>query len=300
MSARYAVFFALALACASSNALADDDCRLSRLATLDIGTENPQRIIVPVTLNDHQIPVVLDTGAPTSMLLNNEANDLGLDRQMFAVGFEYKMLNGTRVRDEAIAPTFLIGGMKGTNFRFGILPDRFIEPPAVGLLGADIARNYDVELDFAQNKMILFARHHCRGRVVYWTKQPFAVLPFHFDPGHHMVADVKLDGVSLTAIVDTGAPPAVSMPLPLARREFSWSDDPAQLHRIAGKHSPYTYPFGVLSLDGASVHQPTVWLSESNGGIGPDALVGLAALRAFHVYISYEDQAIYLTARDAR
>ena len=47
------------------------------------------------------------------------------------------------------------------------------------------------------------------------------------------------------------------------------------------------------------MHQPTVVLRERGDGFGPDLLVGLAALKAFHVYISYEDQAIYLTERDA-
>jgi predicted aspartyl protease len=292
----------LALGLIATPAIADDgatDCRLTRYASLDIGTENPDRVIVPVTLNDHQVPLAIDTGSPTSMLSNKEANALSLDRQMLGFGTEIRMINGARIHESAIVPSFEIGGMKGRNFRLAVLPDHFLEPPAVGLLGADIVRNYDVDLDFAQNKVNLFARRHCPGQVVYWTRGPYATLPFHFDEGHHIEVPVKLDGVSLVALVDTGAPPAVSMSLERARHEFGWHDDQPGLHRVGGKRSPYTFPFGVLTLGGASVHQPTVVLRERGDGFGPDLLVGLAALKAFHVYISYEDQAIYLTERDA-
>jgi predicted aspartyl protease len=300
MSTRFAFCCMVALMLAGGPAAADDvpGCQLSRYASLDIGTENTQRVIVPVTLDGQEIPFLVDTGAPTSMLTNATANKLALDRQMM-VGIEVRMLNGARIHEEAVAPTFEIGGMKGTNFRFAILPNRFIEPPARGLLGADIVRNYDLDFDFAQNKLNLFARRHCVGQVVYWTHAPYAVLPFHFDEGHHMVVPVKLDGVSMMAIVDTGAPPAVLMSLPRARHDFGWQNDPPELHRVHGPHSPSTYPFSVLSLGGASVHQPSVELPDGTEGSGPDMFMGLDALKAFHVYISYEDRAIYLTARDA-
>ena len=294
----------MALVLSASVAFADDapDCRLTRYASLDIGTENPNRVIVPITLNDQQLPFAVDTGSPTSMLRDSTADKLGLDRQMLNFGYEVVMLSGARIHEQAIAPSFEIGGMKGKNFRFAILPNHFLERPAVGLLGADIVRNYDIEFDFANNKMNLFARRHCPGQVVYWTRSPFAVVPFHFDDGHHMIIPVKVDGVSLIGIVDTGAPPAIGMNLDRARHVFGWHEDQPQLQHVGGERSKdYVFPFGVLSLGGASVHQPTAMIRDETEHHmeGPDLLVGLAALKAFRVYISYEDQAIYLTARDA-
>jgi len=292
---------AFALAAFASPALAEDapDCRLTLYASLDMLPGDPHRILVPVTLNGHNETLIVDTGTPFSMLTESAVNALGLPRQMLAIGAEYQMLTGAKVDDMAVVSSFQLGDMKGKDFRFGVLPGGMLEDGLPGLLGADIVRNYDVEFDFAANKMNLFSPHHCTGKVIYWTHQPYASVPFHFDRGHHIVIPITLDNVALTAVVDTGAPTGVSMNIDTARDLFGWRTDPPELRHVAGPSSPQTYPFALLSLGGASVHNPSSNLRATSYGSKIDVLVGLEALKAFHVYISYEDQKIYLTARDA-
>jgi hypothetical protein len=98
------------------------------------------------------------------------------------------------------------------------------------------------------------------------------------------------------------------MSVAAARDLFGWRMDPNELRKIRKSPARFTYPFGLLSLAGASVQNPTSLLDgrfhTETAGPGfdddPDVLVGLAALRPFHVYISHKDQLIYLTAADAR
>ena len=292
----------LLLAGTVSAAHADSDCRLTLAASLDIRPDLRDAIYVTVTLDGHKELLALDTGSPTSMLTSATVDALGLSRQMGAYrafeSDESEMASGRPIEQETVVHDFEMGGMKGHNFHFAVLPDAEMPPPGAGLLGADVAQNYDIELDFAANKLNLISRDHCPGKVIYWTQKPYAAIPFHVFGGHHIAIPVKLDNVPLTALIDTGATVSV-MQLSRARTAFDWRKDPAELQKIAGRDGAYTYPFGLLSLGGAGVHQPTIHLRDELHIGDADMLVGLSALRAFHIYISYDEQTIYLTAADA-
>jgi hypothetical protein len=49
------------------------------------------------------------------------------------------------------------------------------------ILGLDILTMFDVELDLAHHKINLFAKDHCPGKVIYWTKNAgVASVPMKF------------------------------------------------------------------------------------------------------------------------
>lgn len=280
------------------HARAQDGCALTKLATLDMLPGDPQRILVKATLAGHEKDLILDTGAAGSMLTESTVKELGLSPQMVSTLLDFRMASKTQIHESAVVPSVQLGELHGTNYAFGILPDSEIEESAAGLLGGDMIRRFDVELDFAAAKVDIYSSDHCPGKVVHWTRAPYAAIPFHFDDGNHIVIPVTLDGVPLVACVDTGAPNSV-MPLETARTVFGWRSDPAGLTPLSKDGSVKTYPFGRLSLGGASVGHPTVGLRDDLTLGHVDMLVGFSALKAFHIYISYKDQLIFLTARDA-
>lgn len=282
------------------NAPPAGDCALKLYATIDLKAEPSNRVVFPVAINGHQLLFMLDTGSPVSVLSGPLVKAFGIpididpSRRMFENG-----ATGAKIVMAAKVSDFEIGGMKGKDFIFGIVPVSLLDPGIAGYLGADVIRNFDIELDFAANRMKLFSPDHCPGNVTYWTHAPHAAVPFEFDGMHHLVIPVTVDGVRLSAQVDTGAPPAIDMNFDAARALFGWYANPPVLTTVNEERGYYSYNFDKLSLGGASVHAPTARL-EKNANFGAaQVLVGLEALKAFHVYISYKDKTIYLTARDA-
>ena len=225
--------------------------------------------------------------------------ELGLSQQMMGIGWQYKLVSGTLIHETAAVSSFSIGGMGGKNFHFGVVPDDEYGGGLAGSIGGDILRHYDVELDFAAHKLNLFAREHCPGKVVYWTREPYAAIHFNFAPEGQMLIPIKIDNVSFIAGINTAWPAAVQMNVGTAREMFEWRTDPPELHRNGGTSTSYTYPFSLLSLGGASVKNPSVELLENTQLSNQGVRVGLDALKPFHVYISNDDATIYLTAVDA-
>ena len=295
----YSWFFVFAGLLSSTPVLADEapDCRPAFYASLELKADNPNRILVVVALDGRDQTLIVDTGSDFSMLRELIVKTLGMPTQ--SLGRAYVFPSGVEVHDYVTVSSFAIAGMKGSNFKFGVVPDRQLDKGVDGILGADIVRNFDIELDFAARQMKLFSRKHCPGKVVYWTTEPYAALPFHFDVQLHMLVPVTLDGIPMMAAFDTGSPPAFSMNVATARAIFGWRNDPPELHHIDGDNSPYTYPFSLLSLGGASVHNPSTWLQDSSSGTVMEALVGLAGMKQFHIYISFDDATIFMTRADA-
>ena len=303
---------ALAMVFSAQTATAEDDCRLTPLASFAISPDFRDVIAIPVKINDRELLLSLSTASPRSGIDDSVATELGLLRA--ATGFEgihgdmrapglwmgrdYITLRGKTLDEMAYASSLDLGGMTGKNVRFTIFPDNGTPRKIAGALGTDILRQYDVELDFAAGKVNLFSHRHCPGKVIYWTRQPYASARFHLDQGFHIEIPVEVDGESLTAVVATGITHPL-MKLDTARRVFGWHSDPAALKPDPDHKGDYDYPFKALRFAGATVHDPIVKLTDEDLHEKPDMLLGLSALKAFHVYISYDEQTIYLTARDA-
>ncbi len=56
-----------------------------------------------------------------------------------------------------------------------------------GILGADMLRNVDLDLDFAAGKLNLVSQDHCSGNVVYWQAPAVAVVPMTLDRWGHVL-----------------------------------------------------------------------------------------------------------------
>jgi hypothetical protein len=296
-------------------ALADDDgCGLERLASFDIQPSRNDALIVSAKVAGQDELMALSTASPMSSLTPAVADDLKLERAALTfgdwrrvngmgmdvtgvwMGRNFETLQGKRLYEMVYAPTLELGGMTGKNIPFSVLPGN--NRAVAGSIGADILSRYDIDIDFAANKVTLISRHHCDGKVVYWTRDPYAAVRFHMDEGKHILIPVTLDGESLLASVATGVTYPI-MKLDTARRLFGWSSDTPDLKPDADHKGDFNYPFKTLSIGGAVVHSPTVTLADEDLHMKADIILGLSALTPFHVFISYEDKTIYLTGRDA-
>lgn len=264
-------------------------CTLIRRAALEMDVDDTGRITVPVTFNDISMRMLVDTGTPETMIGTEAVEQLKLKTRKAPYG-QYMMGFGGGTSDQVVdVARFGLGALKGENFTLFVEPDSM---GADGLFGADFLAGFDVDFDFANAKMNLIWPEHCPGKVVYWTKGDFGVVPFSLDNGHIMIK-VQLDGKTVTAALDTGAADTVTS---MDYAFLAFDVDREKLRRT--RH----YPFKQLSFGSVSVVNPAITLvpdDESrlmNRNSGEmQMIIGMGVLRRLHLYISYREKMLYVT-----
>lgn len=264
-------------------------CKLIRKAALDMTMDDTGRITVPVTFNGTKQEMMVDTGASETILTAHAVEALHLTpheapNRVYMQGF-----GGRIIRSVVDVAEFGFGGMKGKNFQFFVDSQ---EMETAGLLGADFLYFFDVDFDFAAAKLNLMSPDHCPGKVTYWTRDTYGIVPFEIDD-NHIVVNVKLDGEDVSAILDTGAADTV---MSLERASFVYDLDHEKLAK--SRH----YPFKTLSFGSVSVNNPAIQLmpDRESGVMGRGRsslhmIVGMGVLRRLHLYISYKEKTIYVT-----
>ena len=139
----------------------------------------------------------------------------------------------------------------------------------VGVLGPDILRNYDVDMDFGARKLQLISPDHCEGKVVYWTAPTVAIVPMRLAQDGKTVISVKLDGQQLDAVINTGAPNTI-LNLDVAEDRFNVDVNApdvkqvGQLGKIASAKI-YRRQFQSLSFEGVTINNPEINLVPTTG-----------------------------------
>jgi len=283
-----ALAFAAAAAGADMSA-APAPCRLIRIGSVPMEMDGTGRITVPVTFNGVEKRIMVDTGAAASAVTAATATELKLAAEEKRSRGYIVMWGGNKASRIVTVNEFGIAGMKGKDFLFFVI-NRYLE--SAGLLGGDIFRSNDVDLDFANAKFTMFSADHCPGQVVYWTRGPYAAVPFEVNDNHISVK-LKLDGKDVTAILDTGASDT-----DMSLEKASWEFDLDKKLLAKSRH----YPFKTLSLGGINVANPAIMLvpdkesvlmGQYSGNI--NMIMGMGVLRRLHLYIAYKEKMIYVT-----
>ena len=302
-----AVFVALAIGLPIAlipsrvNAAEPRPCRLDLMTSLDMQPDMVGRPIVPVKINGRDARFLVDTGAVHSMIAHQTMNELQLPTRR--VPLEFRSLRGDRVNTAAAAKSFEVGRLPLGKFSFMILPQDFTLPGAQGLLGPDVMHAFDIELDFGRRKLNIFRFNNCDGNVVYWTTQPYAVLPISVDSSWHIGARAKLDDAEINVVIDTGASYSV-MFIPDAERLYGIKPGREGLRPIPDAPDRYYYPFRSLNLEGMAIQNPAIVLRPNTTGIPlsriEELILGMSVLSKLHLYIAYRDRKIYITPSSAR
>ncbi|MDE2494621.1 MAG: retropepsin-like domain-containing protein [Alphaproteobacteria bacterium] len=285
----------------SFSAKADEKCRLVRVAALDMGSD-ATRITVPASIGGQPLTMMVDTGGIYTMLLESRAKALGAFVDV-EPSSGLSMYGGHMIRHFAKISGFTLGRMKAPALPYPLLPDGALPPGVDGLLSPDFLANFDVDFDFVNAKLNLFSRDHCEGKVVYWTHDPVAVIPFERNEVNDIEIRVQLDGQDVKALIDTGGDHSV-MSLESAEGLFDLKED--ALKRVPGPngtHGARRYPFKQLSFANVTVSNPDITLvpdrESQTGPRGPELIIGMSILRQLHLYIAYGEKKLYLSAASA-
>lgn len=263
--------------------------------------------------------MAIDTGSGASAVDPVVAHNLRLIENRIPQGVMYDA-EGEQFTYSAVVHSLGIGDMHAADVRVLVWPSPMFEGAQIaGVLGADLLRHFDVDIDFSARKLNLISQDHCPGRVVYWTSGDVAVVPMHVVNSGHIIVPVSLDGHDVDAVLDTGSALSV-LSMEFAQRTFGLAPDSPNMTRVGQMHGAaqvpiYRYTFKNIALDGVAIGNPTLMvrddlakysmtqahhsgsrISDANesGGV-TDLTLGLNELRHLHLYIAYKGQKLYIT-----
>lgn len=291
-----------------------EDCSLKMLSKIKLITaEGGHAELVPVVIAGSPRKLLLDTGAPGSEITNRAAVELKLSRLESEVK-TYSLAGDTS--DRSADASLQLGRIKFEHVRFQVAPPSHEETNFDGLLGVDVLRNFDSDLDFGAHELNIFSQDHCDGKVVYWGASTLAIVPYELVWPGHIVIPVELDGKPLKAEVDTGAS-KTTLRLKAARRYFGIDPKPADATgTLFGDKNLLTYQhvFKAMTLEGINIYNPDITLipdvvskqidsppttgshiQRADPQSEPDMLVGMNVLRHLHVYIAFKEKKLYIT-----
>lgn len=303
-----AVLFALG----AVPAHAAEDCRLTKISEIPLAFDAWGRPLVDVSLNGEERLLLVDTGGVYGMLERATADALGLRTYRGAVSL--MNVEGVTSNDVATVREVRLGALLARDRPFVIDPgddgtDSAIHP--VGVIAPDILANYDIDFDFANNVMNIFRQDRCEGQVVYWHPDSIAIIPFELDQGSHITFEITLDGIQLTAMLDTGAASSVINRV-IDERRFGLDFSSGNFEAIGtlgdSDERVYRHTFEKISFEGIEINRPVLnvlpdlMTTGFNRFLGvtrlPEVIIGMPLLAELHVYIAYGERKLYITAAE--
>lgn len=304
---------ALAVLLYTLNGAAAEDCRLKQIASLPITWTQEGRISVAVGINGVQKHMLFDTGAPASIIDYPTAIELSLTRQRIVHGVIFNSA-GESASESAAIPEFAMGNLIAHNVQFIVNPGQDVfSRETSGVMGDELVRGQDVELNFADKQLNVFSQDHCPGQVVYWPADAVAVIPVNilFETGH-IVLPVLINDTKMDALLDTGATHSF-LTMEAAHNRLGISTGDMTSAGEMNGDSIYRYKLKTISFEGITINNPEVIIhsdrvrhkTSQSPEIGTrlaerasgdvDLVLGMAELKHFRIYIAYKEKKLYMT-----
>ena len=190
-------------------------CIPRRIATVPV-VYRAGLLFVTATVNGKPVRLVLDTGAQRTLLTEAAVRRLGLPSDL-SHGTRTWGIGGPTSAFDARVRRFALAGVAFdmplvTVGRFHLAPQ---QGGADGMFGADLLRLFDIDLDAAAGRMVLYRAGVCRMTAPPWNG-PAVVLPGVRSASDRLMLPIAVNGVPGLATLDTGAQTtAISMTLAL-------------------------------------------------------------------------------------
>ncbi len=258
--------------------------------------------IVSVRVNGGVATFLFDTGAERSILSAAAAKRLGVNvyyqyaRRMRSLG---SAVSGGDARLRSFDP----GGLALNDFHIlvGTVSLPSIQGrPIDGLLGADFLDDYEIDLDLARRRIILYAPPPCPITAPAWSA-PFATIAANRSLHERLFFPVRLDGHSIAALIDTGAQlttldsdSAVTVGVSAA----ALARDPVTTLRGAAAEAVASraHRFAELQIDGEALRDQTIMVTRLDLQ-DADLVLGADFLHWQRVWLSYAWHRIFLERR---
>lgn len=255
--------------------------------------------------------------ADITQLWNKQARQLGLP-----VRERRRMMDGGGRFSDQVAKVakFKLGSMRTGFFDIQVSPDPdFANSGTGGVLGTDMMQRYDIDLDFAHRRLNYFATDRCNGGCIYWAPSKITSVRM-VTYGRVVYVPVTLDGHKIVAALDTTADRTFLNPR-VARRLFGLRAASLKAGTVrdsgalikADMHTFSSLTFAGLTITKPQIAVPfDIWTQNTHefhanrlianryplSGFLPPMVIGMDVLKHSHLYISYRNQRIYVSAAE--
>jgi predicted aspartyl protease len=250
-------------------------------------------------------PPVPQINADKIALLNQEQNEA---YSVYGVG-------GRPIREQTRGHVVKLGALDFVDASMLVIPDLPGAPAEIaGMIGMDLLRLYDIELDPADHFVNLFSPDHCAGSVVYWAKE-YLRSPIDVSRDGTVTIAAVLDGQPVRALIDTGASQTLLRQNVAASRFDVTPSSPGvtEIGTTTGMDgsvlTTYAYRFRSLEIAGITFHDPELRLVPDrrprsdrsfsvegrSADAAPEITLGMTELRQLRLYLALREGMLYAT-----
>jgi predicted aspartyl protease/tetratricopeptide (TPR) repeat protein len=286
----------------SQPARADESkCKLVQFVKLPVVMEG-ERATIPVSVNGKDTRIWLDSGAFFNFMPKAKAVELGLKTEPLPEGFYVTGIGGSFTPELARVREFGLLGVQLHNMEF------VVGGSDIGnaFLGSNLLGVWTTEFDLAKGAVNLFKENGCnRTNLAYWAAGMSVfearLLSGESERDHHIYVEVSINGHSLRAMLDTGAP-QTSIGSHAAARAGIDLTGPQVVSSMnmggVGSHLRQSWIVRTKTIDigGEQIqHSPIRVIDDRADDKSDDMLLGVDFLMAHHVLISPAQRKMFLT-----
>lgn len=301
-------------------------CALKEAASLNVELSSNGAVLIPVSINGTTVHMILDTSAPASVIEQTAAERLLLGRHIVPLRTPDLSYGRARIDEYTVVAEFTLGGLTFRNLQLLMLPRPRDGSPGyvediVGIIGMDLFRNVDIELDLAHDKVNLFTTDHCPDADVYWADRYDAV-PVKRGALGNVYFIMELEGKKLETSLQTRQGESY-LSTDATRALYGWDETAADVTTVkdANGHKISHYRAMALTSGGLAIINANIRLDllaggcEGNTRIGYDSLgaaryegpcvgpypliLGTRILKQLRLYLATKEEMLYFTAADA-
>jgi hypothetical protein len=283
-------------------------CPPKPLASIDLAVDGP--VLVPVTLQGQPAWMILQTEASVTLIYSNAAEALHLTTRNIEKDYFEMSLGGRKVTQLASFKPLALGDLSLARTDFMVDPfphdsQMYAGRWVAGSLAMDLLWPYDMDLDLAHKKLVLYPANSCGSQAVNWPAH-YGRMPMNFTAIGNVYFTATIDGTKLETSIATSSESS-AMSIDVARRLMPSAQVGSPLTRIITLASGELVIPETLQLIGApegcvlgSAGYPDSALGYS-GCYGRYPLVlGRAALRKLHLYFASREKLIYFSPSDVQ
>jgi clan AA aspartic protease (TIGR02281 family) len=267
-------------------------CRLAVATALPFRPVNGH-LYVDVSINGKVGNFIFDTGAEQTTLDRAAIARLGLTARDLP-GVYSEGIGGSNNASLTSTRNVQLGRLKGAHFSLMVSDMHMVtaHPPSDGLLGMDFLTNYDIDIDWAARRAVLYAKlQGCSKPSAALTGPLYALTVEPMDGMHPKLRfPVIINGQTFHAILDTGAQETaifrhaaerlgLTKAVLAADRHF-YAAGVGQNRVDAARHVLQSVTIGDLTIK----NMPVAVTDQRFGDV--DMLLGLPFTRQVHVWIS--------------
>ncbi len=259
-------------------------------------------LVLPVMVNGIAARFLLDTGAERSVVTRAAVQrlDLALDEW---VATTMRGVGGVERNRNADPRSISLGGVplqrhtlaRDSSLTVATLPAIESAHPIDGLLGRDFLSRFDLALDMPALTLRLYDVRDCGGNFLPW-KVPYVALPVESPMANALVVQVRLDGVALRALLDTGASSSLIAAPGMGRLGLTADPSPRQRASGLGPHSLAVTreSFGMLQVGSETRAAPSLLVAPVHLVPIVDMVLGADWLRGKRVWLSFATRQVFV------